>query len=151
MCFFPAVHCWNSLSLAVGERDALRWHFEVDGGGGRQWAAGQRLADGLGHSLRTCQWLHVDRVDVKDVARCMTAVGKSKTFFFLNIKGNHQKEQRAKQNGAGSFFFFFTVSVLKNLLDYRRKKTEQISWIIFMIKTLTINGTNSQFTMSPWQ
>lgn len=60
----------DSLPLAVGERDALRGHFEVDGGGCRQRVGAQRLPDGLGDGLRPRQRLHVHRVDVEDVARC---------------------------------------------------------------------------------
>lgn len=125
MCFFPAACCLNSLPLAVSERDALLRHFKVDGGGVGQRAAGQRLADGLGHSLRPRQRLHVYRVDVEDVARCTTVAGKSKTF---SLKGQRASSMttRAKQNGAGCVFLF-TVSVLRNLLDCRRKKTEQVS------------------------
>lgn len=48
-----------SLSLTVGERDALRGHLEVDGGGGGQRVGGQRLADGLGDGLRPREGLHV--------------------------------------------------------------------------------------------
>lgn len=53
-CFFLARGS-NLLPLAVGERNALRRHLEVNGRGDGQRAAGQRLADGLGHSLRPCQ------------------------------------------------------------------------------------------------
>lgn len=57
----------------------------MNGSGDGQRAAGQRLADGLGHSLRPCQRLHVHRVDVEDVARCVTVAGRSATFF---LKGH---------------------------------------------------------------
>lgn len=57
-----------SLPLTVGERDALRGHLEVDGGGVGQRVGGQRLADGLGDGLRPREGLHVHRVDVEDVA-----------------------------------------------------------------------------------
>lgn len=57
-----------SLPLAVGERDALRGRLEVNGGRGRQRVGGQRLADGLGDGLRPREGLHVDGVDVKNVA-----------------------------------------------------------------------------------
>lgn len=41
----------DSLPLAVGERDALHRHFEVDGGGGRQGVCRQSQADRLGDGL----------------------------------------------------------------------------------------------------
>lgn len=55
--------------MTVRERDALRRHLEVDGGGVRQRARRQRLADGLGDGLRPRERLHVHRVDVEHVAR----------------------------------------------------------------------------------
>lgn len=64
--FFPRS---DSLPLAVGERDALRRHLEVDGGGVREGVGGQRLTDGLGDGLRPREGLHVHGVDVEDVAR----------------------------------------------------------------------------------
>lgn len=57
VCFFSLVFVFfaargsNLLSLAVSERNALQRHLEVNGRGDGQRAAGQRLADGLGHSL----------------------------------------------------------------------------------------------------
>lgn len=72
----------DSLPLAVGERDALRRHLEVDGGGVREGVGGQRLTDGLGDGLRPREGLHVHRVDVEDVARWRET--KQKTERLLN-------------------------------------------------------------------
>lgn len=57
----------DSLPLAVGERDALHRHFEVDGGGGGQGVRLQSQAYRLGDGLRPREGLHVHRVDVEDV------------------------------------------------------------------------------------
>lgn len=67
VCSFP-VHAY-SLPLAVGERDALHRHFEVDGGGGGQRVRLQSQADRLGDGLRPRERLHVHRVYVEDVTR----------------------------------------------------------------------------------
>lgn len=64
-----SVHA-DSLPLAVGERDALHRHFEVDGGGGRQGVCRQSQADRLGDGLGPRERLHVHRVDVEDVTCC---------------------------------------------------------------------------------
>lgn len=61
--------CVDSLPLTVRECDALRRHFEVDGGRSGQRVGRQRLTDGLGDGLRPRERLHVHRVDVQDVAR----------------------------------------------------------------------------------
>lgn len=58
----------NLLSLVVSQSDALRGHLEVDDGGGRGRAGGQRLGDGLSDGLGPGQGLHFHRVDVQDVA-----------------------------------------------------------------------------------
>lgn len=61
--------CVYSLPLTVSKRDALRGHLEVDGGRSWQRVGCQRLTYGLGNGLRPGQRLHVDRVDVENVAR----------------------------------------------------------------------------------
>lgn len=59
---------FDSLPLAVSERDALRRHFKVDGGRSGQGVGRQRLTDRLGDGLRPRQRLHVHRVDVENAA-----------------------------------------------------------------------------------
>lgn len=59
----------DSLPLTVGERDALRGHFEVHRGRVRQRVGGQRLTDRLGDGLRPREGLHVHGVDVENIAR----------------------------------------------------------------------------------
>lgn len=59
----------DSLPLTVGERDALRRHFEVDGGRSGQRVGRQCLTDGLSDGLRPRERLHVHRVDVENIAR----------------------------------------------------------------------------------
>lgn len=61
--------CVDSLPLTVGECDALRRDFEVNGGGIRQRVGRQCLTDRLGNGLRPCERLHVHRVDVENIAR----------------------------------------------------------------------------------
>lgn len=60
---------FHSLPLTVSERDALRRHFEVDGGRIRQRVVRQCLTDRLGNGLRPRERLHVHRVDVENIAR----------------------------------------------------------------------------------
>ena len=54
--------------FVVGERDSKRRHFEVDVGGCRRAAGGERGRDGSGKCFRSRQTFHVDAVDVEHVA-----------------------------------------------------------------------------------
>lgn len=58
------------LPLVVGERDALRRHFEVDHGGRRGRSRGDGLRGGLLNRLVTRQRLQRNRTQVPHVTRC---------------------------------------------------------------------------------
>lgn len=61
--------CDHSLPLVVGERDALRRHFEVDDGGGRRRIHGQRHRGRLLDRLVSRQRLQRHRAQVPHVTR----------------------------------------------------------------------------------
>lgn len=60
--------CARSPSLAVGQSDALRGHFEVDHCRRGTWTQSQSACGCLGDGLRTRQRFRFHRVQVEDVA-----------------------------------------------------------------------------------
>lgn len=79
----------HSLPLVVGQCDALRWHFEVDHGGGRRWIHGERDCGGLLHGLVSRQWFQLHGAQVPHVTGCTAHVNIYKVALTHAVYGQY--------------------------------------------------------------